>query len=73
MILEDTIRGLNPKYDPCILKIERDTAIFVGQGTKKSCFLKIFKSQYLKITFSNMGLTALLHSFPGDGQNDLCI
>ena len=28
-------------------KIERDTAIFVGQGTTKSRNLKIFKSQYL--------------------------
>ena len=29
------------------LKIERDMAIFVGQGMTKSHNLKIFKSQYL--------------------------
>ena len=40
-------RWLNPKDDLCISKIKRVTAIFVGQGTTKSCYLKIFKSQYL--------------------------
>ena len=39
--------GLTPKYDFCISKIERVMTIFVGQGTTKSCYLKIFKSQYL--------------------------
>ena len=40
-------RGLNPKDDPCILKIKRVMAIFVGQGMTKSHDLNIFKSQYL--------------------------
>ena len=39
--------GLNSKDDPFISKIERVTAIFVDQGTTKSHYLKIFKSQYL--------------------------
>ena len=40
-------RGLNQEDEPSISKIERVTAIFVGQGMTKSHFLQIFKCQYL--------------------------
>ena len=40
-------RGLNRKDEPSISKIERVTAIFVGQGMTKSHFLQIFNCQYL--------------------------
>ena len=40
-------KGLNPKDDLCTKTIERVTAIFVGQGTTNSRYLKIFTSQYL--------------------------
>ena len=39
--LEHIKRGLNPKYDLCISKIERLTLIFVGEGTTKSRHLKV--------------------------------
>ena len=35
------------KDDLCISKIEQVTTIFVGQGTTKSHYFKILKSQYL--------------------------
>ena len=37
--------------DPYISKIERVTAIFVGQGMTKSHNPQIFKSQYLSEVF----------------------
>merc|ERR1711942_497197 len=67
-LLEHIKRGINPKYEPCISKIERVMAISVSQGKTKSQKLKFFKSRYLaeflhviitfigfKVTFSNMG------------------
>ena len=38
---------MNPEDEVFILKIERVTAIFVGQGMTKSHCLHIFKCQYL--------------------------
>ena len=38
---------MNPKYEPCISKIERVMAILAGQGKTKSHKLKFFKSRYL--------------------------
>ena len=47
MVVDHIKRGLNPKFDLCISKIELVTTIFEGQGTAKSCYLKIFKSQWI--------------------------
>ena len=57
--LEHIKRGLKPKEDLCILKIDRVTTIFVGQGTTKSRYLKISKSQYIniKLVFSKTSLS----------------
>ena len=38
---------MNPKYEPCISKIERVMAISVSQGKTKSQKFKFFKSRYL--------------------------
>ena len=45
--MEHIKRGIIPKYEPSISKIEWVTAIFVGQGMTKSHCLHIFKCQYL--------------------------
>ena len=37
----------DPEDEPCILKIGRVMAIFVGQGMTKCRYLKIFIWQYL--------------------------
>ena len=47
MIFRGQLGGLNPKYDPCILKIERDTQIFVGQATKN-----LVTSKFLTLNIS---------------------
>ena len=38
---------MNPKYEPCISKIERVMAILADQGKTKSYKLKFFKSRYI--------------------------
>ena len=47
MIYKTQKRGLNPKNEPCMSKIERVMAIFLGQGQPKSHYFKFLKSQYL--------------------------
>ena len=47
MIFREHKKRVNPKEDFCISKIEPVMAIFIYQGTTKSHYLKLLKSQYL--------------------------
>ena len=51
MIFKHIEKGLNPKDDTYIFENDRVNAIFVGNGKTKSCYFKVYKSQYLIESF----------------------